>query len=249
MALSLRRFSVLLGLLAMLNGCASRPRPMSGERRAEHLASFDQVWSTIDRTYWDPKFNGVDWPAAKGELRGKVEVATTDRQARAAMNELLDRLKQSHFGIIPVEAYRRLEAIPGDNDQTADGESGIHLRVAQNRALVWKVEPGSPGAQAGVRPGYELLSAGKQSAAEVLEQVRKAHNGSSMLDTYLSMMANRLLAGNAGETVKARFLDPDGKKSTLTLTLAPRTGELSKFGNLPPYYIKFDAREAAPGIG
>lgn len=108
-----------VALAAMLAGCAGpspAPRLTEAEQRLQ-VESFDHIWETVQARHWDPGLNGVDWEAARAELRPKVEAAETAVEARAAMNELLGLLGQTHFGVIPAEAYREL-------DEAADVQPG-----------------------------------------------------------------------------------------------------------------------------
>ena len=46
-----------------------------GGERALDVESFDQVWTTIRDTHWDPGLGGLDWDAVRDELRPQVEEA------------------------------------------------------------------------------------------------------------------------------------------------------------------------------
>lgn len=276
-------FACGIALLAAVatTGCRGTTRPgpqpaaaakaISDERRQLHVESFDKVWLTIRDSHWDPNLNGVDWDAARAELRPRVEAAQTDAQARAAMQELIGRLKQSHFGIIPADVYNRVSELPAkqaeDQEQAAaaktppaatteaaptrrpEGESGVRVRVVGAKALVTQVDEGSAGAVAGVRPGWELLSVGKFKVDKVLKLLRAAHAGSSLLPAYLSLGAEGLLDGDEGETVQARFRDGRGRTVNKQITLQKPAGNAAKFGNLPTVYIRTIVREPSPGVG
>lgn len=79
------------------------------------LADFDRAWELVYETHFDPNFNGVDWLAVRDELRPKASLAGTRREIRMVMQEMLARLGQSHFGIIPSTASETaadMEAVP-----------------------------------------------------------------------------------------------------------------------------------------
>jgi hypothetical protein len=76
-----------------------RAAELSESRRADHLKSFDFVWQKINDVHYDPKFGGLDWAAVKTELRPKMEKAVTEGEADAILQDLIGRLKLSHFGI------------------------------------------------------------------------------------------------------------------------------------------------------
>src|ERR1041384_7448082 len=97
------RVALLTGLIcaALIAG----PSGLSPAERQANLDSFEHVWKTVRAKHWDPKLGGLAWQAIHDELRPKVENATSMEQARAAMQEMLMRLKQTHFGIVPATVY------------------------------------------------------------------------------------------------------------------------------------------------
>lgn len=255
-----KRFTgLLLATALMFIGCRTQPQtaslPIDDARRQQHLAAFDQVWTTIQEQHWDPTLNGVDWTAARDELRPRVAEAKTDGEARAAMNDLIARLKQSHFGIIPAEAYARVENLPrrdGDDGKPATGgESGLHVRVVDGEALITQVEPASAGEAAGVKPGWIVSKVGKFEVEDVLKRINEAYRDTNarMLPTYQMMAVAGLLSGGLGERLQVSLIDDAGKTVRKELELLAPSGKPAKFGNLPTFYLRTDVREAAPGIG
>ena len=104
---------VVLGWLALVPGCATPPRAaaapqMDAQQREANVASFDYVWQTIRDKHFDPQLGGLDWDAIRDELRPRVLEARSVAEARAVMSDLIDRLGQSHFAIIPTEVYLSL---------------------------------------------------------------------------------------------------------------------------------------------
>src|SRR6516162_8232630 len=115
---------------------ASEGTEMTAEQRKRNLESFEVVWQTIRDKHWDPKLGGLDWQAVHDQLKPKVESAANMAEARAAMSAMLDRLGQTHFGIMPSDVY-------GDVDSESSGEAtpGADVRVVDGRVLVTSVDP------------------------------------------------------------------------------------------------------------
>jgi len=65
------------------------------------LETFDTAWTLINEGHFDPNFNGVDWPAVRDELRPQAEKATTFNEVRSIISDMIHRLNQSHFALIP----------------------------------------------------------------------------------------------------------------------------------------------------
>ena len=90
------------------------------DQRLKNVESFDMIWTTIRDKHFDAKLGGLDWKAVRDELGPKVERAQTLKEARAVMTEAIDRLGQTHFGIIPSDLYEDLE-----NPRKGPGEIGL----------------------------------------------------------------------------------------------------------------------------
>lgn len=72
--------------------------------RALALETFDTVWGLIRDTHFDKNYNGVDWNGVRDELRPKAAEIETNHELREILSDMVGRLNQSHFGIIPAEA-------------------------------------------------------------------------------------------------------------------------------------------------
>lgn len=184
-----------------------------------NLAAFDQVWTTIRDTHWQKDApGGLDWNAMRAEYRPRVEAAKSSDEARAAMQEMLRRLKQTHFGI--VGGYS-----PAD-DEGGSGTTGIDLRVLDGEVVVTSVDPGSPAERAGVRPGWVVRSArGRALAIPPLPELQLTR----------AMLAR--VSGPIGGFIEIVF-----DKATLTLDLVSPRGTLAEFGNLPASRVWYEDR-------
>jgi len=101
LSLSLALFGI--GSLGSLPGCTTSTKTVEVQRTITTeaaLSDFDRMWELIDTTHYDPEHNGVDWDSVRDELRPQAQDARNRREIRSVMREALDRLGQSHFGII-----------------------------------------------------------------------------------------------------------------------------------------------------
>lgn len=216
---------------------------ISAERRAEHVASFDQVWETVRDRQWDPEFDHDAWAAARDELRPRVESAMTDGEARAAMNELLGRLGKSHFGIIPRQAYEEIES-----GEIGSGDIGLTVRLRDEALLVLRVREGSPAAEAGVQTGWTIESIDGREASALIEAAAEAETVQRM-ETTCALVAQSRLSGEAGDPVEIVFRDADGEARSMEIVRGDAPGRLSKFGNLPEMRVAVDAKTVDGGVG
>jgi len=118
--------------------------------RAAALASFDDVWQTINDTFPDPAFGGIDWAAARTELRPAVQSAETPEAAREAIRTLLARLRRSHYVLLSASAA------PADGP-VGDAIVPIDIRASQAGIVITRVAQGSAAEQAGLKAGATLV--------------------------------------------------------------------------------------------
>src|SRR5262249_49490858 len=143
--------------LSVVSAIAAAAQALTPAERTTNIESFEQVWKTVRDKHWDPKLNGLDWQAVHDELRPKLEAAKDKDAARLVLNDMLDRLKQTHFGVFPGDVYHDLETRGDGTSDTPDSDEagpGIDLRVLDGRAIVVSVDPDSPAAAEKVKPGW-----------------------------------------------------------------------------------------------
>jgi carboxyl-terminal processing protease len=235
--------------LALAGLSAGQPALTPAERQ-ENLASFDRVWTTVRDKHWDPRINGVDWQAVCDELRPRVEKAATMDEARAAISDMLQRLQQSHFGILPAEAYRELDQSGGaPAASSSKGDPGIEVRVVEDHALVAFLTPGSPAATQGVKPGWEIQRLEGKEVAPGLAKIRRALGHSTLVDLMQARSLSARLEGPLDQTVDVEFLDAKDRPVALHLARAGPRGVVTGLGNLPPLHFWVDAHKVQPDIG
>jgi carboxyl-terminal processing protease len=121
---------------------------VSREERSEILAKVDRLVRT---RFFDPNFNGRNWPALVDEHRESIVNAGSVDEFELRMSALLKELGTSHTGF-----FRRESKVASRNSinatfrsrETADGP----------RWIFQDVQPGGPAEVAGIRPGDTLLS-------------------------------------------------------------------------------------------
>ena len=236
---------------------SQRQAALTPEQRQKNVESFDHVWKTIRDAHWDPSLGGLDWEAVRAELRPKVEQAGTTAEARHVMQEMIGRLKQSHFGIIPASVYDEVDA-KGDGAAAAagtqpaakkkgDGTIGADVRLVDGKVIVTHVDPQLPAAKAGVKPGWSVEAVDGRAVAPLVTKLRENLPDNNMKHATLTASLAALLHGPIGETAKFRFHDGRGKRVTETLAFAQPSGTKAVFGNLPAFYVDFESRRLEPG--
>jgi carboxyl-terminal processing protease len=216
---------------------AAKPGVLTAAQRSKNVESFEFVWKTIRDKHFDPKLGGLDWQAVHDLSRPKVESATTMKDARAVISEAIERLHQTHFGIIPAELYEDLE-----NPDAGPGEIGIDVRLVDHRAVVSAVAQGRPAFRAGVKTGWIIDKIGGKPVSQVLETAKAAYAKSGLVPAYQTWAIISRLHGRTGSKIAVDFLNDKDKPVHLDLTVDEPAGVAANFGNLPTFYVQFAAK-------
>ena len=200
----------------------------------QDLDSFEKVWTTVRDKHWQAKPGGLDWQAIHDEYRPRVEKAASHADAQAVMQEMLGRLKQSHFAISPAPVYSVI-----DDSEGGPGTTGIDARVLDGHAVVTSLDPGSPAEKQGVKPGWQIE---RTRGIDLDPLITQARANPAIHELQLTRAVLARLSGPIGGTVEAAFLDGAGKTVDLSLKLTLPRGTLSAFGNLPAQHVWFESR-------
>lgn len=167
--------------------------PISVKDRIEILGT---VWKTINDEYYDPAFNGVNWPEARERYRPRVEAAKNDDEFYNLIKQMLLELRDLHTGFVA----------PGEQSRS----SGISVYEVEDKVVVVNVVPDSDAARAGVTAGMIVRSFdGKPIEA-------RAADLRTTLGHWTNSRANRLLiyrailGGPANSTFKLGLERTDG---------------------------------------
>jgi carboxyl-terminal processing protease len=259
---ALRRTFPAAAALALLAGCGPRasddagsPTPAQAVTPISNelaLQTFDSAWSRINASYYDPDFRGIDWPAIRDELRPSAAQAETREELRRILRDMLSRLGESHFAIIPEES---VDAISVDDDEASDAESGpgdlgMEVRWVDGHLTVFRVRDGSAG-DAGVEPGWIVESIGERSMEAWEDVVAEAEPGRARIAVQTETLqgAASLAGGPVGSRVQMRFRDGNGEVRDLTLERRPVKGELVQFGALPAMASWLESRRVPTDDG
>jgi carboxyl-terminal processing protease len=210
--------------------------PAAQSWRALALQSFDDAWRTIDESFFDPSFGGLDWQAVRSELRPRVEAAESPGDARAVIRDMLGRLKRSHFALLSSSS---VDALPGP------AVVPIDVRIVAEGVVITRVL-NAAAADAGLLPGQVLLAVdGRRvddpSSADGVDEVTRR------LEHWRHV--NRLLHGENGSAALLRVRDTDGIQRDRRVLRDRGAGEDVSFGALPLVRVAFDAIDAKTPAG
>jgi carboxyl-terminal processing protease len=237
-------------VLAIAGATAVAGQTVTPAQRDANIQSFEKVWTTVSEKHWDPKLGGLDWQAVHDELRPKMEAAKTADEARDILNDMVGRLKQTHFGIFPGTVYHDLDA-SSDKPEEDSGEAtpGIDVRILRGHAIVTDVDAGSPAAAKGVKRGWEILRIGDTEIPPLVARVQEHFKDPTLLDLRLRRSVVDRLEGGTGSTFTVEFLDGADRKVSIGLDRAKPRGKIAHLGNMPPLPAWSEWRKLPQDVG
>jgi carboxyl-terminal processing protease len=213
---------------------------------ALELASFDSAWTRIRDTYYDPAMHGLDWNRVRAELRPEVARARTRDESRAAIGKMLDRIGDSHFGLLP-NADATASA---DNAGDRPGDVGVELRLLARQFVVVRVDSAGSAARAGVRPGWVLERIDTLTAVSLLPDTAARTDIARRVASLRSLLsAVRRLQGAPGSSILLGFRDGQDRRVAVTLVRQQARGEVVRLGQLPPMPTWLESRRVDVGHG
>jgi carboxyl-terminal processing protease len=217
--------------------CASMPAaktPAASEPVSSALAmsTFDTLWTVVRNTYVDTAFVRSHWTALRDTLRPQASLVENRRDLNDLLATTLKRIPDSHFYIIPEHV--------AESDDKADtlgvgGTIGLDVRAIGEKAVAWKVEPGSPAAASGITPGETIVRIGDvdpSKSLRMISSVPEAGRPRALLEALHGF--NHATSPSPGTTVHVRVADGAGRISDHAVVAVPAKGTVSQFGNLPP---------------
>lgn len=147
---------------------AEAPLPAQNQAKKTDIAVFDEVWSRVNRSFYDPRFAGLDWKTVGEKYR--TEISRPGADLAQVVNRMLGELHASHTAYYtPAEtAYYDLadifsgglrEELPKSFEKGEVAYTGIGLltRKIGDKVFATGVLDGFPAAAAGLTLGDEII--------------------------------------------------------------------------------------------
>ncbi len=219
------------------------------------VETFDVAWTTVRDSHFDKTMNGVNWDGVRAELRPRAAAAKSNAELRAVVRDMLGRLGQSHFALIPSSVDAPPDASHVSADLSAD--VGFDVRLVGGDLLVTSVESTVVPV---VRPGWRIIEIAGTPIVDLLRTLREGHGRPEAVKTSSEGANDRLLnveawriaqtrlRGRAGSTVALTFENGQGALVRSSLERRPEQGQPVTVGSLPTMFVRVESeRKQTPG--
>ncbi|MGE3343579.1 MAG: S41 family peptidase [Vicinamibacterales bacterium] len=199
--------------------------------KRDALAAFDETWTTIRDSFYDPTFGGLDWDDVRRRLRPAVETASSPQDARDAIRRMLATLDRSHFVLLSAETS------PGDEPAPAgDAMVPVDVRLVGSDVVVTRLTERL--ADTALLPGDHILAIDNhivdttQGAVEVDPRIHARNVWQRVM---------RRLQGPAGSGVQVR-VKRAGTEQAITARRVRPQGQSVTLGDLPSLHVRVEDR-------
>ncbi len=208
-------------------------KSLSAKERAE---VFEKVWRTVDKKYYDPKFNGVDWKAVRENYQPLIEKAASDAEFYDVLTLMVGELRDAHTRVR--SPRRRIES-----EKKQATSAGVRIWEVEGVPIVAIVAPDSDAARAGVAAGMIVRTVDGRAVGEALLEARREVGTSSSERATRLLSYSRLVAGEPETQLKLGLTRADGTPLEVSLTRRALSAAPQFVANLLPSdfaYIKFN---------
>jgi len=192
-----------------------------------YTATFEQVWEIVRQKHFDPTLGCLDWPALRLEYGARLASVGQTSAAYEVMNELLGRLGQSHFHVLPPAESAEDHDLP-----QGTARAPLALRWIEGRMIV--VDAAVGGIPSGLPRGAALVSVDGRAVDDLVARTQARTKRPSELAFELRRAVDGWLSGEPGAKRRIRYLDPRRgdreREAAVACGLLP--GETVSLGNL-----------------
>jgi C-terminal processing protease CtpA/Prc len=129
-------------------------RPSERLLASQRHKIFDKTFEKVTKKYFDPNFNGTDWPRLAYEARQQINQLEDPEEFELAMHNLVRKLGTSHTGFF----HRSVKRVPA---RLAIGATLSRLEAGDGRSwAVQDLHAGGPADRAGIHMGDVLVTIG-----------------------------------------------------------------------------------------
>lgn len=182
------------------------------------VESFELVWKTINESYWDKNFGGVDWDAAREKYLPLVKATERSEPFHRLLDKMLGELGRSHLKIYPPSKTISLNT---KKEDLRNGVLGLDVRWLDSELVITEVKENSPANNAGIRAGYAVTKINGRTVSDIFEEYRQKNTGFQLGEAIRHVQAfSPHLFGKPGEKITLEMLEEKNRIVTKELIFA-----------------------------
>jgi len=212
-----------------------------------NMQSFETVWQTVDQKHFDPTFGGVDWKARHDRYAPRIAATGDDAAFYQLTNQMLFELNLSHLLVAAdADLKKRLPIL------LADGAVGIDIKWMNQEAVVAGVQPGTPAAMAGLRPGHTIVAIDGKTVEEIVANEKLWFTPPFNDRNRRNNLSNYILGhiyGTPDTLVNIAYRDESGSIRQRAVNRESRGRATTLSPTMPPAFIEFESQRLASDIG
>ncbi len=220
-----------------------REESTATERQAIYRRAFEIVWRTVKEKHYDPDFGGIDWDRVGQRYAPLVDGAQSEVELYRLLQQMLSELGQSHFNILAPELA--MEA----PDPTR-ARIGIAVKAIGDEMVITRVLAGSPAEESGLSTGFAVVEVGGHSIFRLTARIQQLNAPEAIKRRQKERLVLARLTGTPATKVALVCLDGQSRRRSFEVERRKMAYEMSsRFANLPPMAMEFEARRLSGGIG
>lgn len=193
-----------LPLSSAAPAAASESAVVSTTTRAGRLAVFDDAWSSVNKRYYDRKFNGLDWSTQRAAFRSLAAAANSSEELYSVLRRMIASLNDPHTRVFaPDEKF--------DWWRPRFFTTGIAVREVDGLPTVVEVERDSEPQRAGVRAGDVIETVNGDPALSLINgRLTESLSVASASSRYRAFAT--VFDGPPGTSLEIRWKGKNGKE-------------------------------------
>ncbi len=195
-------------------------QPLSVFNDELKMKTFDQVWNTINDSYFDQNFNGKDWLRIKEKYLPLIEKCSSVDSLHFVLNNMVNELGTSHLGIFTMDQVTQIFS-----GSPTKGIMGIQFTCIDSKVIVLGFTD-DYNKKYGISIGDELIAVNKVNVKDIYDNYEKINN------TKISdkQRINQLhLQGNINDTRFLTFKNNKNKNYSVKIKYVKNTTASNPF--------------------
>lgn len=206
--------------------------------------TFAIVWETVNASYHDPSFGGVDWAAVREKYQARLPEVPDKAALRHLLTAMLGELKHSHFSILPREMSVFTPA-----ERVRIGTAGVDLALVEGEVTVLAARSSAPAGSSDLQPGDVVLAVDQVELKPLQSYLEQTGLPPARGGYYLTQMVDSRMRAAVGSTVGLRVRGTDGTARAVSVTVAAHEGAWSDpMGDFPSVPVECTVRADADGL-